>query len=162
MARAFLITGSNQGDRLVMLERALMAIHEEIGSITDQSSIYETAPWGFDHPTKFLNQVLEIETVLEVNNLLDRLLELEKKLGRTRVERRYAARCIDIDILFYDDIIINTKTLIVPHPRLAERRFVLVPLCEMVPSFRHPVLNVTLEELLKQCKDSSEVRIFRS
>ncbi len=162
MARAFLITGSNQGDRLMMLERALKAIREEIGSITDQSSIYETAPWGFDHPTKFLNQVLEIETVLEVNNLLDRLLELEKKLGRTRVERRYAARCIDIDILFYDDIIINTKTLIVPHPRLAERRFVLVPLCEMVPFFRHPVLNVTLEELLKQCKDSSEVRIFRS
>jgi 2-amino-4-hydroxy-6-hydroxymethyldihydropteridine diphosphokinase len=162
MARAYLIIGSNQGDRLQMLERAHDTIHQEIGSVLNQSSIYETAPWGFDHPTRFLNQVLEIETLLDSENLLGRLLDIEKKLGRTRSGRRYSPRLIDIDLLFYDDSIINTKTLVVPHPKLADRRFVLIPLCELVPSFRHPVLNITLEQLLTQCKDTSDVRIFRS
>lgn len=162
MARAYLIIGSNQGDRLQMLERALNTIHEEIGSVVNQSSIYETAPWGFDHPAEFLNQVLEIETPLDSENLLGHLLDLEKKLGRTRNDKRYSARSIDIDILFYDDFIINTETLVIPHPRLAERRFVLIPLCELVPSLRHPLLNTTLEQLLTQCKDTSDVRIFRS
>ncbi len=162
MAKAYLIIGSNQGDRLMMLDRALNTIHEEIGLVINQSSIYETAPWGFDHPTKFLNQVLEIETMLDSENLLNRLLDLEMRLGRTRDEKRYVARCIDIDLLFYNDFIINTKTLVVPHPRLAERKFVLIPLCELAPSLRHPVLNLTLEQLLNRCKDTSEVRIFRS
>jgi len=144
-----------------MLERAHTTIHDEIGSVVNQSSIYETAPWGFDHPTKFLNQVLEIETPLDSENLLRRLLDLEKKLGRTRNEKRYCARSIDIDLLFYDDFIINTETLVIPHPRMAERKFVLVPLCELVPSFYHPVLNSTLEQLLAQCKDTSDIRIFR-
>ena len=162
MAKAYLITGSNQGDRLLMLERALTSIHEEIGSVIHHSSIYESPAWGFDHPTKFLNQVLEIETMLDSENLLSRLLKLEKKLGRTRGVKRYAARCIDIDLLFYNDFIINTKSLVVPHPRVAERKFVLIPLCELVPSFRHPVLNLTIKQLLNRCQDKSEVRIFRS
>lgn len=162
MARAFLITGSNQGDREKMLEQAHAIIHSEIGSVIKRSSIYETVPWGFDDPTEFLNQVLEIETALDSETLLQRLLALEKKLGRTRKGTKYCSRSIDIDLLFYDDSIIHTETLIIPHPRLAERKFVLLPLCELVPSLRHPVLNSTVEQLLSQCKDTSDVRVFRS
>lgn len=162
MARAYLITGSNLGDRLHMLEQALLTIHNEIGIVLNQSSIYETTPWGFDHPTMFLNQVLEVETPLDSETLLHRLLVLEKKLGRTRKGTRYCARSIDIDLLFYDNSIINTETQIIPHPRIAERKFVLIPLCELAPSFWHPLLNMTVEQLLDQCKDTSEVRIFRS
>lgn len=161
MARTYIILGSNMGNRQQSLERASGTIHAEVGPVLNQSSIYETEPWGFDHPNKFLNQVLEVETSMDPESLLHRLLEVEKMAGRTRDVERYSPRTIDIDILFYNNLILNSKSLIIPHPRMENRKFALIPLCELTPSFRHPVLNKTVRQLLTDCKDASDVRIFR-
>jgi 2-amino-4-hydroxy-6-hydroxymethyldihydropteridine diphosphokinase len=160
MARVYIIIGSNMEGRLQFLKQASRKILDEVGSILNQSSIYETEPWGFHHPNKFLNQVLEVETSMDPESLLYRLLDVEKILGRIRDGERYGSRTIDIDILFYNNLIINSESLIIPHPRLGERKFVLIPLCELIPSFLHPVLNKTVKQLLSDCKDTSDVRIF--
>lgn len=161
MARTFLIIGSNLGNRLNLLEQASKKIHDDVGLILNQSSIYETEPWGFDHPTKFLNQVLEIETTMDPVNLLVSLQEIEKMYGRTRRSEGYCARTLDIDILFYDSIIFTSENLTIPHPGITERKFVLIPLCELTPHFQHPVLKKSVDQLLTLCEDNSEVVLFK-
>ena len=121
------------------------------------SSVYETEPWGFREQPAFLNQVVQAETDLSPLKLLRFLKRLEKQLGRTETFR-YGPRLIDMDILFYDRAVINTRRLQIPHPRLPERAFVLVPLAEIAPDFVHPVLERTMRELLRDCPDQESVR----
>lgn len=156
MNRAFLIIGGNLGDRLVFLNRAKELIGAGAGTIVEASSIYETAPWGKQDQPGFLNQLIVVDTLLSAVELLECLLGIENKMGRKR-EEKLGPRTIDIDILFFNDEIIATDTLVVPHPHMADRRFVLAPLCEVAPRKIHPVSNKTVEEMLDECSDPLEV-----
>lgn len=164
MARVFLLTGGNAGDVKRTLQRAQQLINSRIGAVLHCSHRYESEPWGFEAAARFSNQALEVSTDLAPEEVLDAVQEIERELGRNRaaeaIEKastgaRYASRPIDIDILFYDDAVIVTERLTVPHPRLAERRFVLVPLCEIARTKCHPVTGKTMDELLENLKDEA-------
>ena len=155
-----LLLGSNLGDRLSNLNEAYNKISESTREILISSSIYETEPWGFQHQNLFLNQVLVVNTDLSPESLLHLLFNIEKELGRKRRQKSFQARIIDIDILFYDDLIISTNKLKIPHPKLHERRFVLEPLNEILPYLIHPVLLKSVARLLKESKDPLLVRKF--
>jgi 2-amino-4-hydroxy-6-hydroxymethyldihydropteridine diphosphokinase len=155
MNRVFLGLGTNLGDREQNLQVALEKIGENIGAVAASSSLYETEPWGFASENKFLNMAVEVRTNLKPSGLLGRILMIESQMGRIREGKEYKSRLIDIDILFYNDRIITKKVLLVPHPGIPERRFVLVPLCEIAPDLIHPVLNKSIRELLDECKDTS-------
>ena len=152
----YLLTGGNLGDRLQNLTAAQKLIERNAGLVVKVSGIYETAAWGFTEQASFLNQVLCIHSNLDPTKLLHCLLQIELELGRIRVEKM-GPRLIDIDILFYDDQVISTAELVVPHPRIQERRFVLTPLNEIAPDFTHPVLQKTVKQLLDNCSDELEV-----
>ena len=155
----YLLLGSNMGKPAETLREALLLIEKECGRVTQMSSIYKTAPWGFEAPEPFLNQVICVETELEADALLGSLLQIEKMLGRVRKEGLgYASRPIDIDILFYHNLIIDTENLILPHPRLQLRRFTLEPLHEIAPDLKHPALGKTIRELLSDCTDPHSVQ----
>lgn len=158
MAHTFLILGGNLGDRYSYMDKAKALIAERLGNIILASSFYETEPWGFSHEQLFLNQVIRIETSLLPSKLLDNIKEIEMSLGRMRDKDRYSARTIDVDILFYDDLIIASPDLIIPHPRIASRRFVLEPLAEIAPELIHPVYHKTIGQLLETCEDTCNVR----
>lgn len=155
----YLLTGGNMGDRLLNLQQACTKIEKKIGQVVKRSSVYETAAWGFTEQEPFLNQVISITSAFESKELLQQLLAIELELGRKRVVKM-GPRIIDIDILFYGNQIISAPDLIVPHPRIAERRFVLIPLNEIAPHFIHPVFNKTISELLKICPDKLEVKMY--
>jgi 2-amino-4-hydroxy-6-hydroxymethyldihydropteridine diphosphokinase len=157
MKRVFLGLGTNLGDRKKNLQIALEKIHENIGPVIVSSSLYETDPWGFVSENKFLNMVAEVKTDLTPSGILGRILMIETLLGRTREGKGYRSRIIDIDILFYQSRIIKKKVLQVPHPGLADRRFILEPLCEIAPDLIHPVLNKSIRELLTDCTDTTIV-----
>ncbi len=157
----YLHTGSNQGDRNAFLIKANKAIEEQIGKITKQSKLYETAAWGNTEQPDFINQALVVETSLDPAELMVKVLEIENEIGRIR-EQKWGARIIDIDILFYEDQVIETVKLIVPHPFLHQRNFVLIPLMEIAPYFIHPVLNLSIEELYLRSKDPLEVSLLPS
>jgi 2-amino-4-hydroxy-6-hydroxymethyldihydropteridine diphosphokinase len=140
-----------------MLSKALELIEEQSGKIIEVSSVYQSAPWGFSDPINFLNQVICLETLLSPEDLLAKLLNTETSLGRTRHGKDYNSRLIDIDILFYDHQVIDQPHLIVPHPRLHQRRFTLVPLAEIAAGFVHPVIGLPIIELLKNCEDQNPV-----
>jgi 2-amino-4-hydroxy-6-hydroxymethyldihydropteridine diphosphokinase len=142
----YIALGSNLGDRLANLKAAQAAM-EPVIKLIDCSSVYETAPWGFLEQPYFLNQVIRAETGLSAQNLLSHLKRIEKQLGREKTFR-YGPRIIDLDIIFYDSEVIDSPPLVIPHPRIPERGFVLVPLAELAPKLRHPVLNQTIQELL--------------
>ena len=158
MTSAVLSIGSNLGDRHLNLRQARFLLLEAAGTITLQSSIYETEPWGFDTSDHFLNQVILLETKLSAVGLIETILEIEKQLGRERTGTRYASRIIDIDILFFGEEVILSNNLIIPHPLVQERKFILVPLCEIMPEFIHPVFEKKISDLLIECSDQSEVK----
>jgi 2-amino-4-hydroxy-6-hydroxymethyldihydropteridine diphosphokinase len=160
-AKVFLSLGSNLGNRTENLLMAQKLIEEKIGKIRSKSSIYETAAWGITEQTAFLNQVLEIETIFSPIAVLHLVLKIEKNMGRIR-KIKWGERSIDIDVLYYNNEIIATENLIVPHPFLQERKFVLVPLCEIAPAFIHPKLKQSNLELFKKCKDSGDIVVFNS
>jgi 2-amino-4-hydroxy-6-hydroxymethyldihydropteridine diphosphokinase len=164
METCYLLLGSNKGDRLSYLHRASVAVSLFAGAVLQFSSVYETEPWGFEDSTPFLNQVIKVKTTLEADELMKKILQAETELGRERIRdiEGYAARIIDIDLLFYGQQIINKPGLIVPHPRLHERRFTLVPLAEIAPGFIHPVLKMNMAQLEKKCNDTSKVAKFNT
>jgi len=159
MHHIFLGLGSNMGDREGYLKEAVDRISMNIGEILKVSSVYETEPWGFEADNKFLNMVVEVLTKHPPSVVLGAILMIETQLGRIRTERQYSSRVIDIDILFYDVIIINEIKIKIPHPYLHERKFVLVPLNEIASDFIHPVLKQSVGSLLNSCEDRSEVRL---
>jgi len=153
----YLSLGSNVGDRAAQIARAVQALAAAGVRAARQSSLYATEPVDVRPQNWFLNCVLEAETDLMPRQLLHVLQEVERSLGRRRLIRR-GPRAIDIDILFYGASVVRAADLEVPHPRMAERRFVLVPLAELTPLLRHPTLHKTVAELLAETPDRSSVR----
>ena len=149
--------GTNLGDREGYLEKALEIISESIGMISSRSFIYETEPWGFQSENNFLNMVIKVHTKLKPAGLLKKIQYIEDRLGRIRDRKQYASRTIDIDILLYSNLVIDKPDLTIPHPLIQDRRFVLVPFCDIAPKMIHPVLNKTFADLLKECEDRREV-----
>lgn len=158
MATVYLSLGSNLGNRIQNLKLGIKKIGaaDKI-SILMISSVYETDPVGYKNQSQFLNLVLKVSTSLNPLPLLERLLAIEEKMGRKRSEK-WGSRNIDIDILLYDDLIVNSDRLTIPHPRMHERRFVLVPLAQIAPKLLHPLLKKTVSKLLESCEDNSKVR----
>lgn len=159
---SFILLGSNMGNREELLNEAIEQIELRCGKLVLKSSLYESEPWGFDADIYFLNQAIAIESVLSPHDLLNELLTIEAELGRKRKENHigYESRPIDLDIIYYEDIINRDEDLILPHPRLHLRRFVLMPICEIAPDFIHPILHETNSGLLERCEDHSEVRMY--
>ncbi|MFT3843941.1 MAG: 2-amino-4-hydroxy-6-hydroxymethyldihydropteridine diphosphokinase [Lacibacter sp.] len=155
--KAFILLGSNQGHRKAFLAKAKQQIVEQCGHIIKESSIYETAAWGNTKQAAFLNQVVVISTKLPPNDLMKTLLQIEAILGRIRTEK-YGPRTIDLDILFFDNLIFHSSTVTLPHPSIQDRRFVLIPLAEICPGKIHPVYQRKITTLLKECKDLLEVK----
>ena len=154
MKRIYLGLGSNLGDRAENLRRARELLAAAGVAILRESSVYETEPQDLAHQPWFLNQVVEAETALFPMQLLSRVLRIERDLGRRRVIAK-GPRTVDIDILLYHRFVIDTPTLIVPHPRMLDRRFVLAPMAELAPALRHPVTRQTMRELLGRIKDQT-------
>jgi len=154
----FLALGSNMGNRLANLKAAINNLTPQM-SVKNRSSVYETPPWGYKEQAPFLNQVVTVTTYLVPETLLSHLKRLETALGRTP-NFQNGPRLIDIDILFFDDLVTDTLKLAIPHPRLHERAFVLVPLAEIAPDLVHPVFGKTINELLTKV-DRSDVKLFK-
>ena len=160
MSEAYLLLGGNLGDRTGNLRKAAGMLPGKGIKIIARSSLYETEPWGFKHDIYFLNRVLKIETTLKPVELLERILRIERNMGREKSDNLYSSRIIDIDILFYDDKIIKTDQLIIPHPKIHERMFALVPMAEIDPEYIHPALKKSINTLMDECNDSKQVRKF--
>ena len=148
--------GSNLGDRRENLRRAIQDITEKVGKISQQSAIYQTEAWGETEQPDFFNQSILAVTTLPPHEVLTTILEIEKDIGRKR-EKKWGPRLIDIDLLFYDAVIIETPTLTVPHPQIPFRNFVLIPTMEIFGDFIHPVFNLSVEELYLRCRDEGTV-----
>lgn len=152
----FLLLGTNLGDRSEHLVTARALIEAKAGKIIKASAIYRTAAWGKTDQPDFYNQVIEIESILSPDELLKITLGIEADMGRVRTEA-WGARTIDIDILLYSDIIVEREHLIIPHPRMNNRKFTLIPLAEIAPEVMHPVARKTIRELLAICNDTLDV-----
>ena len=157
MVRLYLLLGGNLGDKQKVLSEARIRLNKLLGKITAQSSVYETEPWGFESADLFWNQVLEISTSLSPKEVLRQTQQIELQMGRIRKESQYDSRIIDIDILFFGDKVIESENLIVPHPRIQERKFALVPLNEIAPGLMHPVIQKSIGQLLDECTDPLKV-----
>jgi 2-amino-4-hydroxy-6-hydroxymethyldihydropteridine diphosphokinase len=158
---AYLLTGSNLGDRIGHLASAAGLLNAMAGEIVKYSPVYESPPWGFDHPTAFLNQAIALKTSVKPADLLAIIHDIEKSSGRRRGEgNTYEARTLDIDIIFYGQEIIGEHDLQIPHPRMHLRRFTLLPLCDIAPGLVHPLLKKNMRELLDDCSDDSDVSCY--
>jgi 2-amino-4-hydroxy-6-hydroxymethyldihydropteridine diphosphokinase len=157
MNSTYLLLGSNMGNSTELLSNAIEQIENKIGPLLLQSNLYATAAWGNTSQPDFLNQVIKIATNLQAVETLEIILSIEKEMGRIRTVKN-APRIIDIDILFFNNEIINRIDLIVPHPEIQNRRFVLTPLNEIAPQMIHPVLNKTIDQLLSFCPDQLAVK----
>jgi len=157
-----LSTGSNLGDRKEILESARAEIGQCLGNISKCSGIYESASWGYESKNHFYNQCLVVKTDKDLGDCFALILEIEEKFGRERLEAVYQDRNLDIDILFYNEIIMDTEHMQVPHPRLHMRKFVLIPLAEIHPEMLHPVFRKTIRELLEDCEDTVDVHPLKN
>lgn len=159
MNNAYLLLGSNMGKSREQLQNSIKHIEKNIGPVIRSSALYATAAWGKTDQPEFLNQIIIIETQLTAAETLKSILAIEKIMGRVRTVKN-APRIIDIDILFFNKEIIQQKDLIIPHPEIQNRRFVLIPLNEISPRFIHPVLNKPIHQLLLICPDRLNVKKF--
>ena len=155
---AYIAIGSNQGNKLGYLQKAISEIYTHIGDVLRVSKVYDTPAWGFEGDN-FYNACLEVRTRFSAEDLLQKLLSIELSMGRKRIGNSYANRPIDLDIVFYENEKIETSSLQVPHPRLAERKFVLYPLADLIPDFEHPILKLTIENLKNSTLDDSKITI---
>jgi len=151
--------GSNLGDRELLLKDAITEIEDRVGNILECSKVYESTPWRVEGQENYLNQMLKVKTILLADDVLLTVIDIEKQLGRVRIEK-WGQRLIDIDIIFYNDSIIETPELCVPHKHLHERLFVLTPLHNIAPQMVHPKYNKTIEELLNICNDTELVKEY--
>ncbi len=158
MKKAYISLGSNKGRRLEDIREAVVQIQKKIGILTDLSSLYETPAWGFEGPD-FLNACIGIQTDFTPHELLQNLLKIERQMGRVRfVKAGYSSRNIDLDLLFFEDQVLDNEDLVLPHPRLELRKFILSPMCEIAPNFVHPRLGKSLVNLSRLCEDNSPLR----
>ncbi|HIU64202.1 MAG TPA: 2-amino-4-hydroxy-6-hydroxymethyldihydropteridine diphosphokinase [Candidatus Avacidaminococcus intestinavium] len=157
MSIVFIALGSNLGKRSFYIKEAIKRLQEEGLELLAKSSLIETQPYGVTDQPNFINAVISMKTSLEPQVLLQLLLQIEQELGRVR-KRHWGERTIDLDLLFYDEVILQEKNLILPHPDLQNRDFVLGPLVEIAPNLRHPVLGITAKDLLLNLKNGAEKR----
>lgn len=157
MNKVYLLLGANIGNPNKQLEDAKVEIEDRIGKITRQSKIYESEAWGVENQPVFLNQVILLETDFSANKVLNEILKIEILLGRIRGQR-WGSRIIDIDILYYNDDIIHTEDLQVPHPYIQVRNFTLIPLVEIAADYSHPIFKKSNKELLKESTDQLNVK----
>lgn len=151
--------GSNLGNRTENLSAARQEIAMHCGEIVRESGLYETAPWGFETDSWFYNQVVEVVSSRFPEDMMESILAIETSLGRDRKqEETYQSRSVDVDILLLDDQVIETSLVQIPHPRMHQRKFVLVPAVEIAADWVHPIIKKTLSELLQECADDEEVR----
>ncbi len=158
MIELYILLGGNLGDKQLIFSETRKRLAGQLGTISRQSAIYETEPWGFESNDMFWNQALEIKTELTPEQVLTQTRAIENELGRIRKEKQYDSRLIDIDILFFGNRIIDTKNLVIPHPRIQDRKFVLVPLAEIASELVHPVFQKTIEQLIDECTDQLSVK----
>jgi 2-amino-4-hydroxy-6-hydroxymethyldihydropteridine pyrophosphokinase len=156
MNTAFILTGGNLGNRLDNLNTAKLFIQQHCGKVVATSSVYQTAAWGMQQQPDFYNQVLQINTLLSAHQLLKELLGIEAQMGRVRNEK-YGPRTIDLDILLFNDEVVDDENLKIPHPYLPQRKFALIPLNEIAQNFVHPVEKKSIHRLLLDCRDTLNV-----
>jgi len=154
MVQVVLGLGSNLGDRESWLSKVRDEISNKLGEILVCSDLVESPPWGFNSDNSFLNQVILIHSNQSASKLLEVIHEIESDLGRVR-KGHYADRMVDIDILFFGDLVLETENLSIPHPHIQDRLFVLKPLAQILPEYKHPVIGETVSQLLEKCKDNN-------
>jgi 2-amino-4-hydroxy-6-hydroxymethyldihydropteridine diphosphokinase len=153
-----LLYGGNIGETLLVFKKATSILKKKLGFVYAQSSTFKSCAWGFDSENDFLNRLVIFKTDLKASEVLQICLDTEMKLGRERNEMNgYSDRVIDIDILYMEGLVLNSKQLILPHPRIQDRLFALVPLCEVIPEFIHPVLQKSNKSLLSLCTDKTKI-----
>lgn len=157
--KVILLAGGNESNTYELLIKGLQMIDKEVGNIQITSSLYRTAAWGPIPQPDFMNVAIMLHSILPPQILLKKILGIESRLGRKRTVK-YGPRTIDIDMLFYGTEVIKSKKLTVPHPEIANRKFVLMPCCEIIPHFIHPILNLSIKQLLVICKDELEVTLW--
>lgn len=157
----YILTGSNLGNKLENLQEAKQHLVKQAGGIVASSSVYETEAWGKNDQPDFYNQALILNTKSSSEEMMKKILNIEEQMGRKRTTKN-ASRIIDIDILFFNNDIVNTQNLVIPHPEIANRRFVLIPLNELSPGFVHPLLKKNISELLSICKDTLNVKPLKN
>ncbi|MDA7798083.1 2-amino-4-hydroxy-6-hydroxymethyldihydropteridine diphosphokinase [bacterium] len=155
MSKVYFSIGSNKGNRSGLINEAIDKIDIIIGKVVQKSSIYETKSWGFNS-NNFYNICILLESTLTPELILNKILTIEKDMGRLKTTDQYSDRCIDIDILFFDNRIVNSKSLEIPHPRIQLRKFVLTPMLELTPDLIHPILNKSIRQLELECIDKDQ------
>ncbi len=155
-----MLLGGNLGDRFLSLEKAILQIEKKVGFVEAKSGIYETEAWGKKGQPEFLNQVVCVKTTLPPEELLKSIQQIEKEIGRVRYDK-WGARIIDIDILFYNDQIIESKDLTIPHPLMPFRKFALIPLKEICNGLIHPVFKVDINKMLENCPDELSIKLVK-
>lgn len=155
--KVYLLLGSNLGDRRKLIDEAILEIGAQVGAVFQQSSFYETAAWGREDQPGFLNVAIGVATALSPMEVLEKVLRIEQDLGRVRLEK-WGSRLIDIDLILFDDLIVDEGPVLqIPHPQMQHRKFVLEPLAELIPHYKHPLLQQTIQELLESLDDNLAV-----